>query len=66
MAITSSWEEAEALIAKKFTALPKNRSMAAWWSPRVGEEVIEHPICLIPYKKLINTDEAGNEYVRCF
>ena len=49
-----------------FTALPKNRSKAAWWSPRVGEEVIEHPICLIPYKKLINTDEAGNEYVRCF
>ena len=63
----SSWkEEAEALVAKKFPALPKNGSKAAWWSPRVGEEVIEHPICLIPYKKLINTDEAGNEYVRCF
>ena len=46
--------------------MPNIVSKAARWSPRVGEEVIENPICLIPYKKLINTNEAGNEYARGF
>ena len=52
------------LIAKKFTVLSQNGSNAAWWSPRVGEKVIEHPICLLTCQKLMNTNVAGNEYVR--